>query len=64
MRVELHFLEGDVIGRVTPTDAQLERARAKVARAADGIRAGAFDATPGFPACDWCPFRRICPAAA
>jgi DNA helicase-2/ATP-dependent DNA helicase PcrA len=61
--VELHFLEGDVIGRVTPTDAQLERARSKVATAADGIRAGVFEATPGFPACDWCPFRRICPAA-
>ena len=28
-----------------------------------GIRAGAFEATPGFPACDWCPYRRICPAA-
>ena len=62
--VELHFLEGDVIGRVTPTDAQLERARAKVASASAGIRAAAFQATPGFPACDWCPYRRICPAAA
>jgi len=31
-------------------------------RAADGIRAEAFEATPGYPACDWCPYRRICPA--
>jgi DNA helicase-2/ATP-dependent DNA helicase PcrA len=62
--VELHFLEGDVVGRVTPTDGQLEAARAKVATAAAGIRAGAFDATPGYPACQWCPYRRICPAAA
>jgi DNA helicase-2/ATP-dependent DNA helicase PcrA len=62
--VELHFLEGDVVGRMTPSDAQLERARAKVASAAEGIRAAAFEASPGFPACDWCPFRRICPAAA
>jgi DNA helicase-2/ATP-dependent DNA helicase PcrA len=61
--VELHFLEGDVVGRVTPTDRQLERARDKVAAAAAGIRAGAFDPTPGYPACDWCPYRRICPAA-
>ena len=29
--VELHFLEGDVVGRVTPTDRQLERAAQKVA---------------------------------
>ncbi|MEA2025055.1 MAG: PD-(D/E)XK nuclease family protein, partial [Chloroflexota bacterium] len=61
--VELHFLEGDVIGQVTPSPRQLEGARKKVAKAAAGIRAGAFDATPGYPACDWCPYRRICPAA-
>jgi len=35
-----------------------------VATAAEGIRSGDFEATPGFPACDWCPYRRICPAAA
>lgn len=61
--VELHFLEGDVVGRVVPTSRQLEGARSKVERAAAGIRAGEFTATPGFPACDWCPYRRICPAA-
>ena len=61
---ELHFLEGDVVGRVTATDRQLERAAQKVNTAGAGIRAGAFEATPGFPACDWCPYRRICPAAA
>jgi ATP-dependent DNA helicase UvrD/PcrA len=62
--VELHFLEGDVVGRVTPTTRQLDRAREKLASAASGIRAEEFDATPGFPACDWCPYRRMCPAAA
>jgi DNA helicase-2/ATP-dependent DNA helicase PcrA len=62
--VELHFLEGDVIGQVTPTDKQLERATAKVAAVAAGIRAADFAATPGYPACDWCPYRRICPSAA
>jgi DNA helicase-2/ATP-dependent DNA helicase PcrA len=62
--VELHFLEGDVVGRVTPTDRQLERAAGKVASAAAGIRSMRFEATPGYPACEWCPFRRICPAAA
>lgn len=61
--VELHFLEGDVVGRVTPTERPLERARQKVATAAAGIGATDFDATPGYPACEWCPYRRICPAA-
>jgi DNA helicase-2/ATP-dependent DNA helicase PcrA len=61
--VELHFLEGDVVGRVTPTTRQLDGARKKVAKAAAGIRAAQFEATPGYPACDWCPYRRICPSA-
>ncbi len=61
--VELHFLEGAVVGQVTPTDRQLDGARNKVEAAAAGIRAGKFGATPGYPACDWCPYRRICPAA-
>jgi DNA helicase-2/ATP-dependent DNA helicase PcrA len=61
--VELHFLEGDVIGRVVPTERQLERARQKVALVAAGVRASEFAATPGYPACDWCPYRRICPSA-
>lgn len=61
--VELHFLEGDVIGRVAPTTRQLDGARKKVAKAAAGIRAAQFEATPGYPACDWCPYRRICPSA-
>ncbi len=61
--VELHFLEGDVIGRVTPTARKLDGARKKVERAAAGIRAGDFEATPGYPACDWCPYRRVCPVA-
>ncbi|MFV2063377.1 MAG: ATP-dependent helicase, partial [Chloroflexota bacterium] len=61
--VELHFLEGDVIGRVAPTERQLDGSRSKVTKAAQGIRDGRFEATPGFPACDWCPYRRICPAS-
>ena len=61
--VELHFLESGVVGRVTPTERQLDGARVKVEKAAAGIRRGDFEATPGYPACDWCPYRRICPAA-
>lgn len=61
--VELHFLEGDSVGRATPTARQLERTRERIAQAAAGIRAGRFEPTPGYPACEWCPYRRICPAA-
>jgi DNA helicase-2/ATP-dependent DNA helicase PcrA len=62
--VELHFLDGGTVGATTLSEAQLERTKGKVATVADGIRAGRFDPTPGYPACQWCPYRRICPAAA
>jgi RecB family exonuclease len=62
--VELHFLEGAMVGRTTLSDTQLERTQSRIAAVADGIRAGAFQATPGYPACQWCPYRRICPSAA
>ena len=47
----------------TPTEAARRRSR-QGREAAAGHPRRAFDATPGFPACDWCPYRRICPAAA
>lgn len=62
--VELHFLEGDSVGRSAPTARQLERTRERIGKAAAGIRSGRFEAAPGYPACEWCPYRRICPSAA
>jgi RecB family exonuclease len=62
--VELHFLEGGTVGRTTLSESQLERTQSRIAAVADGIRSGEFEATPGYPACQWCPYRRICPSAA
>jgi DNA helicase-2/ATP-dependent DNA helicase PcrA len=63
-RLALHFLEGDVVGEVTPSAERLDRARQQIGAAAAGIGAGRFEATPGYPACEWCPYRRVCPSAA
>jgi DNA helicase-2/ATP-dependent DNA helicase PcrA len=60
----LHFLESGIVGRSDATEQRLERSQAKVVAAADGIRAGAFDATPSLSRCGFCPFREICPDAA
>ncbi|HEX5465489.1 MAG TPA: ATP-dependent DNA helicase [Candidatus Limnocylindrales bacterium] len=59
--VQLHFLDSGVVGRVSPTEERLERARQTIAATGAGIRAGAFEATPGPFACGHCPFRQICP---
>jgi ATP-dependent DNA helicase UvrD/PcrA len=38
----------------------LKKAEQKVAEVADDIRAGKFDATPGFH-CNWCAYQTLCP---
>jgi RecB family exonuclease len=60
----LHFLESGVVGRVAPTEKRLERAQEKLTEAAEGIRAGRFEANPSAMRCGYCPFREICPDAA
>ncbi len=61
--VQLHFLETGLIGRAVVDDKRLTKGRLKIAAAAAGIRARAFDATPDLMACSYCPFRDICPSS-
>jgi len=62
--VQLQFLESGVIGRVRVDPKRLAKAREKIRRAAAGIRAGDFHATPDTLACTYCPYREICPSSA
>jgi DNA helicase II / ATP-dependent DNA helicase PcrA len=63
-RVELRFIESNVVGRHVPTDADVDEAVAAVEGAATGIRARAFEATPSRGVCRWCAYRQICPFTA
>jgi RecB family exonuclease len=63
-RVELRFIESNVVGRHVPTDADVDEALASVEAAAAGIRARRFEATPSRNACRWCAYRQICPFTA
>ncbi len=56
-----HNLENNTPVFTTRTDAQLEEAKLRVEKAADGIARGKFDADPGFH-CAFCPYRNLCPA--
>ncbi len=62
-RVELRFLESDLIGRSVCDEDDLEKARAALRQAAAGIRTGRFPAKPQEHACRWCAFQAICPSA-
>ncbi len=59
----LHFLESGLVGRSPASRKRLARAAEAVTSAAEGIRAGRFDADPSPTRCGYCPFREICPDA-
>ncbi len=63
-RVQLHFIDTGVIGSAGPDEARIEKARQKLATAAEGIRAGTFTPRPTPIGCGYCPFREVCPASA
>jgi DNA helicase-2/ATP-dependent DNA helicase PcrA len=62
--LQLWFLESGLVGRVEVDEKRLGKARESIRRAAVGIRARRFDATPDYLACGYCAFRDICPASA
>jgi DNA helicase-2/ATP-dependent DNA helicase PcrA len=61
--LQLWFLESGLVGRVDVDEKRLQKARESVRRAARGIRARRFEATPDYIACGYCAFRDICPAS-
>ncbi|HSF04871.1 MAG TPA: ATP-dependent DNA helicase [Methylomirabilota bacterium] len=63
-RVELRFIDSNVVGRHTPTADDIEEAIAAVKTAAAGIRARRFEATPSWGACRACAYNQICPFTA
>jgi ATP-dependent DNA helicase UvrD/PcrA len=63
-RVELRFLESNLVGRHAPAAADLEEAIGAVKTAAAGIRSRAFAATPSYNACRSCAYNQVCPFTA
>ncbi len=60
--LELRFLTPQiVVGRTSPSDRMLARARTDLGQAANGIRAGAYPGEPAYRACRYCPYAPICP---
>ena len=61
--VQLHFLDSGLVGRAEVEPGRLEKARAKIAAAAAGIRARDYTPRPSAMTCSYCPFRDICPSS-
>jgi ATP-dependent DNA helicase UvrD/PcrA len=62
--VQLYFLDSGLASRVEVDAKRLDKARARIATAAAGIRARNYEPKPGPLACTYCPFREICPSSA
>src|SRR6266542_2257035 len=63
-RVELRFIESNMVGRHAPDENDVEEATEAVKAAAAGIRARRFEATPSYTACRYCAYNQICPFTA
>jgi ATP-dependent DNA helicase UvrD/PcrA len=63
-KVELRFLESDLVASRRPTEADALATETRIHAAATAIRKRAFEARPTFFACSQCPFREICPHTA
>jgi DNA helicase-2/ATP-dependent DNA helicase PcrA len=59
----LYFLESGLIGHARKGEREFRRAAEKIRQAADGIRAGNFEATPDWHSCNFCDFKTICPSS-
>ena len=60
-RLIFHNLENNMPVFTTRNEAELEAAKLRVQKAADGIAQGKFAADPGYH-CAFCPYRNLCPA--
>ncbi|MEO5618954.1 MAG: ATP-dependent DNA helicase [Candidatus Eisenbacteria bacterium] len=58
--LELHFVGSGTVGAVEVAPEHLDRARDRIQRAAAGIRAARFEATPDVRTCSRCDYRQIC----
>ena len=63
-RLQLHFLDSGLVGRVDVDPKRLAKARRTIATVTKGIRAREYTATPSRMTCSYCPFRAICPSSA
>jgi len=62
--LELYFLESGLRERLKPDKAYLEKKRAEIQVAIDGIRRNDFTPSPDFNSCKNCPYNPICPSSA
>ena len=61
-RVQLYFLESGLIGSAEIKEEDLEKVKARIREASEGIRQRNFAPAPAYLACAYCAFNQICPS--
>jgi len=59
--VEFRFLETGLVGRLKNLERRIEQTKAKIEKVADRIKQRDFSPSPQYMACEFCPYRGICP---
>jgi DNA helicase-2/ATP-dependent DNA helicase PcrA len=60
-KVELHFLESGLIGSAVKTETDLDNLLAVIEEVARGLKEQNYNAKPTYMACQYCPYKQICP---
>ncbi len=59
--VELRFLETGLVGRLKNLERQIEKTKAKIEQVVERVKQRDFAPSPQYMACEFCPYRGICP---
>jgi len=62
-RVELHFLERDLVGAAIVKESDISKILEKIDLVSGGIRKQDFNPTPSYRNCRYCAYSQICPYA-
>lgn len=60
-KVELHFLESGLIGSAVKEETDIENIKSIIDEVSTGIRQQNYNAKPTYMACQYCPYKQICP---
>ena len=60
-KVELHFLESGLVGCAKKEEDDMDKVKLLVDEVAAGLRQQNYKAKPTYMACQYCPYKQICP---
>ncbi len=60
-RIELHFLESGLVGSAAKNENDISKIQLMIDKVSTGLRRQNYKAKPTYMACQYCPYKQICP---